>query len=57
MTDYQLVEIDIFLYLVDYYYMFFLIGLFLVILMHGFMPIQIDVVTQDDFLRWLATRG
>lgn len=25
--------------------------------MHGFMPIQIDVVSQDDFLRWLSTRG
>lgn len=25
--------------------------------MHGFMPIQIDVVSQDNFLRWLASRG
>ena len=24
--------------------------------MHGFMPIQIEVVSQDDFLRWLYTR-
>ena len=24
---------------------------------HGFMPIQVDVVSQDNFLRWLGTRG
>ena len=24
---------------------------------HGFMPIQIEVVSQDNFLRWLGTRG
>jgi len=25
--------------------------------MHGFMSIQVDVVSQDNFLRWLGTRG
>jgi len=25
--------------------------------MHSFMPIQVEVVTQDNFLRWLVSRG
>jgi len=24
---------------------------------HGYMPVQIEVVSQDNFLRWLGTRG